>query len=98
MSPRPRRSRLGDPPAFGSRTLEPLAGWLRRVFGVTLALLLASCGGQVEREREAPRTCHEVRGYFADNRCSRSVTFDSCDRPAYVWAVRDFKCTQVRNP
>lgn len=64
-----------------------------------LALFLAaSCGGQVEHEPEAAPFCHEVRGYFSDNRCSQPVTFDSCARPPYAWAVRDFKCQQVRDP
>lgn len=58
-------------------------------------LAVASCGGQVE---ENEPYCHEVRGYFEDNRCSRPLTFDSCARPPYAWAVRDFKCQQVRNP
>lgn len=67
--------------------------------GFALALLAAAaCGGQVEDEREAAPFCHEVRGYFADNRCSEPLAFDSCERPAYAWAVRDFKCQQVRDP
>lgn len=58
-------------------------------------LAVASCGGQVE---ENEPYCHPVRGYFADQRCSQRIEFSSCERPDYVFAVRDFKCTLVRNP
>lgn len=61
-----------------------------------LALLVVACGGQVDDlEDDGPPVCHEVRGYFEDNRCSRPVVFDSCDKPLYAWTVRDFKCSQV---
>jgi hypothetical protein len=66
--------------------------------GFALALLAAACGGEVEHEREAAPLCHEVRGYFGDQRCSQSVVFDRCDAPAYAYAVIDFTCTLVRDP
>jgi len=71
---------------------------MKRGLALVVALLVVACGGQVEHEPEAAPFCHEVRGYFSDNRCSQRLAFDSCDRPAYVWAVRDFKCQQVRDP
>lgn len=61
--------------------------------GLAFALLAVACGGQVERE--AAPSCHEVRGYFADQRCLQRATFDSCNMPARYFGVRDFKCTQI---
>lgn len=60
---------------------------------LAIALLAASCGGQVERE--APR-CHEVRGYFADARCSQRISFNWCEPPDVYFAIRDHQCTLVR--
>ena len=77
----------------------PRATWGKAA--IALAFLVAACGGQVDYNEDAseePAPCHAVRGYFADNRCSERVEFDSCAPPDYVFAVRDFKCTLVRNP
>lgn len=62
---------------------------------VAIAFLAVGCGGQVD-ETEPEPACHEVRGYFADQRCSERISFDSCEPPEFVFAVQDFRCTLVQ--
>lgn len=59
-------------------------------------LAVVACGGQVEREGDGAPYCHEVRGYFADQRCSQRITFDVCAPPEHAYTIRAHKCTLVR--